>query len=335
MCQTLTDIEILCVDDCSPDGSQALIDRLSREDSRISLIKHETNLGLGGARNSGIVAANSPYIASVDSDDYVAPDMLERLWNETENGAFDVVNFGYHRTDLEGNILGTIAPRARTVENCNNSIDIFKLTNPAFWNKLWRTELYKSRGIRFPIHTYYQDLATTPRVLAASRLIKFIDYSPYYYVAHRDAVTLTTSPKHLVDFISVFTILEVFLKENNLLGRYRASYREAVRSAIRYHARNVAQGEMGEDDKRAYLQSLLVIRNAILYSFPYLTTLSPDDVYLELTQSSRERNLRGIDRHGGPDDCSRCSRFNLLRRAPSHLMWAYRKLRANFFSKAR
>ena len=77
--QTYENIEIILVDDGSPDDCQQLCDENARKDSRVKVI-HKSNEGLGMARNSGFEIATGSYIVFVDSDDYVTEDMCEKLY---------------------------------------------------------------------------------------------------------------------------------------------------------------------------------------------------------------------------------------------------------------
>ena len=80
LCQTLEDIEIILVDDGSPDACPEMCDRFAETDGRIKVV-HRENGGLGFARNSGIDVSTGEFIGFVDSDDYVSPDMFEKLYN--------------------------------------------------------------------------------------------------------------------------------------------------------------------------------------------------------------------------------------------------------------
>ncbi|WP_454849800.1 glycosyltransferase family 2 protein [Rhizobium binxianense] len=291
MNQTLTDIEILCVDDCSPDGSSQIIRKLAAEDDRIKLLTHTRNLGLGGARNTAIRAASSPYIAGVDSDDYISPEMLERLWNETENQTIDVISFGFEQVDENGMRLSVSSPRSRTELNENHSLNIFKLTNPAFWNKLWRTDLYIANQIYFPNDVFYQDLATTPRIYAMAKTIKLLDFAPYHYLVRSDSVTYTSSPKHLMDFVKVFEILEGFLRRHGLWERYHVEYTETVDWAIKYHAGNVMESALSQDEKAEYLRRLLMIRLGIIEHSPHLLSLDFEEVQARLLKTQSRSPL--------------------------------------------
>ena len=88
--QTLKNIEIIIVDDGSPDNCPSMCDRWAKRDNRIKVI-HKKNAGLGFARNSGLDVAKGEYVIFCDSDDSVDSVMYESLYNATENGKYDVV----------------------------------------------------------------------------------------------------------------------------------------------------------------------------------------------------------------------------------------------------
>ena len=92
--QTLSDIEIILVDDGSPDGCPALCDAFAAEDARIKVV-HKQNEGQGFARNTGLGIATGEYVAFVDSDDYILPETYETLIKTAESQDFDVVYNGY------------------------------------------------------------------------------------------------------------------------------------------------------------------------------------------------------------------------------------------------
>ncbi len=99
--QTLKEIEIILVDDESPDNAPQLCDAYAQADSRIKVI-HKQNGGLGYARNSGLEIAAGEYAAFLDSDDYVAPDMYERLYTAAKAAAVDVAFCGCYFVDGAG-----------------------------------------------------------------------------------------------------------------------------------------------------------------------------------------------------------------------------------------
>lgn len=102
--QTMQPDEIILVDDGSTDSCPEKCDVYENEYSFIKVI-HKKNEGLGKARNTGMMNAESEYIVFLDSDDYIERDMLQILYDASDNGKIDVVKCGYKRTDLSGKVL--------------------------------------------------------------------------------------------------------------------------------------------------------------------------------------------------------------------------------------
>ena len=100
--QTLKDIEIIMVDDGSPDNCPQMCDEYAKKDRRVKVV-HKKNGGLGFARNSGLDIANGEYVAFVDSDDYVGLDMYKTLYDRAEVDKCDAVFCGF-RTEVRQNI---------------------------------------------------------------------------------------------------------------------------------------------------------------------------------------------------------------------------------------
>ena len=91
--QTLSDIEILCIEDCGTDGSKEIIRRMMQEDDRIRLFVNEKNQGLASVRNQGIERARGKYVYFLDSDDMIRQDALLSLYSKAEEEELDVCIF--------------------------------------------------------------------------------------------------------------------------------------------------------------------------------------------------------------------------------------------------
>lgn len=90
--QTIKDIEIIVVDDGTPDDSMGIVEEIAKNDDRIIIIHHESNMGLMWARKTGYTAAQGEYITFCDSDDYLPTDALELLYKEATSSGADVVS---------------------------------------------------------------------------------------------------------------------------------------------------------------------------------------------------------------------------------------------------
>jgi glycosyltransferase involved in cell wall biosynthesis len=275
---TLTDIEIICVDDASTDSSVEIVEGFARQDERIRLIRHARNQGLGAARNTGIAAARAAYVGGVDSDDWVGPTMFERLLEGTDGGRADVVEGGYLQIDTAGEVVRRHTPTPRVVENDQNQINIFEITRPAFYTKLWRRSLFVDNDIWFPPRLYFEDLATTPRLLAKARRIHFIEDASYFYLMRDGSITFSASERHQMDHFKVFDILLDFLWENDLVGRYGKQFATQIGNRLSYHAGNVLKFDVPEKNKAQYLRHMLMMARGYQEFHVELHEASRDDL---------------------------------------------------------
>lgn len=306
MNQTFRDIEIICVDDCSPDRSVEIVERLAAVDSRIQLIRHSHNLGLGGARNTGIRSARGEYIASVDSDDYVHPTMLQALMDGTRCGKFDVVVCGYDRVNEEGSCLSEHFRIQKTLDPIPDGSDPFLISNPAFWNKLWRKSLYTENGIYFPEKIYYQDAATIPRLYVYARNVNFIGGGYYKYLVRGDSVSNKISDKHLLDKLREIDVIKDFFLSRGLYYRYEDAIRRRIFDTFRQHWLIIATNKSDLDDATlTYLRHMLVLREGMLRGDDPARKLSPaflktafETQDFDLPQAAEKKIINDIIKRG-------------------------------------
>ena len=107
--QTYSDLEIILVDDGSPDGCPAICDEYARNDKRIKVL-HQENGGLSVARNVGLDIAKGEYIAFVDSDDYIKENMYEMLYNKIVMEDADLIICSYDKVDENNNKIDNYSP---------------------------------------------------------------------------------------------------------------------------------------------------------------------------------------------------------------------------------
>ena len=135
--QTVTELEILLVDDGSPDGCPRICDELAAEDGRIRVI-HKENGGVSSARNAGIEAAEGEYLFFCDSDDWVEPDLLEKLLKAIEGTDIAICGFHHH-------YLGRDVVKRPSAENASGEENFLTLYSQGYlnmpWNKLFKRAL--------------------------------------------------------------------------------------------------------------------------------------------------------------------------------------------------
>ena len=159
VCQTLRDIEIICVNDGSTDASLDIIMEYVSCDSRVRVI-NKANSGYGHSMNCGFDAAEGEYIGIVESDDYAEPDMFERLYNTAKENELDVCKSGffyYYSVPEEKNIPAPVASHALAnrvfcptthFRSLREEIELFNI-KPTIWSAIYRRDFIRENGIRF------------------------------------------------------------------------------------------------------------------------------------------------------------------------------------------
>jgi glycosyltransferase involved in cell wall biosynthesis len=258
-------------------------------DVRVVLLRHRQNKGLGGARNTGILHASADYVAGVDGDDYVDPQMFESLFEAAENGTYDIVACGFDRVDGLGNTLSKERMRPRVVDLTDARPNILGLTNPMFCNKIWRRSLFMDNDIFFPERLLFEDNATTPRLLAKAKNIRFIAGEYYKYVVRPDSLLSGVSDKHLLDVLRVLHILKRFLISEGIYDDQRRRFSRMAAMMTFHRAQTVLGSNLSADEKSHQLRLLLFLKEAFA-SLDDLVGNLPDSELIQLIEQPR-----GID----------------------------------------
>lgn len=221
LAQTEPDFELLLVDDGSTDNSGALCDKLAQKDSRIQVI-HQKNQGLGGARNTGIKAASGDWVLLVDSDDWIEPELLEKTLEAGLREEADLVMFGFRSVDEQGNTLQTFVEDVPTDQGLTlkDHPDLL-LTAPSAWRRLYRRELLVRTGILYPPRVWYEDIRTTPKLLAAADRVVFLSYVGYDYLSRTGSITKNQNADRNQEILWAFDDLLPYFQEQGLFERYR------------------------------------------------------------------------------------------------------------------
>ncbi|MDO5582145.1 MAG: glycosyltransferase [Planctomycetia bacterium] len=147
--QTLSDIEILCIDDGSTDGSAKILDEYALRDSRIHVI-HKENHGASAARNEGIKIARGKYIAFLDADDTITLDMCEKSYIHAEYTNADLTAF-FANYDPRHNFFDPLYQKLEYDEYFGyDKFSVVLSMNWTIWGKLWKTSFLQENNILFP-----------------------------------------------------------------------------------------------------------------------------------------------------------------------------------------
>lgn len=190
--QTYKNLEIILVDDGSPDNCGMLCEQYAKEDARIKVV-HKPNGGLSDARNAGIEIATGRYISFVDSDDYIHPQMIELLLEaiEHENADLSVCSWKKIREGEKVDYKEYIVEQYKSTDGRNIQSVYFeqsdlRVTYTVAWAKLMKRELYDN--IRYPKGLLHEDEYTTYKVLYKADKIAYIDAPLYYYLSRENSI---------------------------------------------------------------------------------------------------------------------------------------------------
>ena len=226
--QTYKDLEIILVDDGSPDNCGAICDEYAKKDSRIKVI-HKPNGGLSDARNHGIEAATGRYLGFVDGDDYLEPQMYERLHNAlVENDAeMSICSFRYVGGYEERN--GRLSIKDEVVTGKEILLER-RMANNAWWcvvawNKLYKKELF--RELRYPVGKVHEDEWIIHRLLWDVKRVACITYVGYDYIQRETSISHSHNLKTL-NAIEAYIDRYDFYKSNRVPVKVR--YINLIRS---------------------------------------------------------------------------------------------------------
>ena len=221
--QSFKNFELILIDDESSDGSDLECDEYLKKDNRVVVV-HQKNSGVSSARNAGLDIARGKYIAFIDSDDYIANDYLEVLYNALEKTNSDLA-VAYHTrffTDKINDIKNiNDTGRLLIVDSLDKFYKSFNERGniDVVWNKLYKKELFD--GLRFPVSRRYEDVYLIHRLLTKCESFCIIDKHLYFYRQHASSficnnnkVDLLWTYASLINFYSTEYINNSFLTLN-------------------------------------------------------------------------------------------------------------------------
>lgn len=193
--QDCDDMEVILIDDGSPDNCPAMCDKWAKLDKRIRVI-HKANGGLSDARNVGIDAARGECITFVDSDDFLAPNTLGIVLDEMPSYC-DIIEYPVIK------FYGSQKQERMALEQrIYTDMKEYWLAGKAYthayaWNKIYRRRLFKDGRINFPTGRVFEDVYILPLLLKAATCVITTDKGLYYYCANPNSITMTANGKAL------------------------------------------------------------------------------------------------------------------------------------------
>ena len=208
--QTYTNLEIILIDDGSPDNCPQICDEWAKKDSRIKVI-HKKNQGLGMARNTGIDAATGTYICFFDSDDYIAPDTIETCLQAAREHNAELVIFGHNDVTPDMQLLNTHIPHppkklfaGEEITNTLLPISVYSNLKTgedwnmvmSSWNKLYSMDVIKKSGWRFASEREIisEDFYSLTELYGYLNRVYVLDHAFYYYTVNNSSLSRSYRP---------------------------------------------------------------------------------------------------------------------------------------------
>ena len=222
--QTLEDMEIIVVNDGSPDNREKIIKDYAKKYKNIKYLKKE-NGGLSSARNFGLKHATGEYIGFVDSDDYVDKRMYQMMYEKALEASADLVvcDLNYVYEDKEEKAYSNIKTDTTDIKSIMNNI------YPAAWNKLYKKELFDNE-VYFKEGVWYEDVEFIYRLLPYVNKIGVVHEHFYKYIQRENSI-IRTIDKRLYNYIDNWNGILEFYKKRDLYISYE---KELEYSYVRY-----------------------------------------------------------------------------------------------------
>lgn len=229
MNQTMRNIEIIVVNDCSPGNINALVGHYLKADPRIKYVQTAENTGAGGARNLGMKYASGEYLMFMDSDDWMDLCTLEEMYNAALRENADIVNCGLYRDYNNGEqdwdtrydkdyVVDNLTALKMLAHQYDYGVEL--CASPT--NKIYRHKLIKD--IPFKENSYYEEALFNFNVVRKAKLIAFVQSGKYTYFKRHGSNMQSITPKHIQDFHAVFAEIKKQLIQEDIFLILKFTY---------------------------------------------------------------------------------------------------------------
>ncbi len=290
--QKYTNLEILLIDDGSPDRSGEIADSYAEKDKRIHVI-HKKNGGLSDARNAGIDVALGDYLVFIDSDDYVHSEMISRMMEAVKNTSSDMAVCAVKSvkenemltSDSEiGNYEITVIERMekRTEYFFEKHCVEFNVA----WNKLYPARFFKK--IRYPFGKIHEDEFTTWKILEMAERVVYIGEPLYFYVQRETSIMGEKfSMKRFMRLEAYDERIDRYLKTDNRIWLEKILF--LYRLFLLEYAKEMRKNGMDETELKKYrehykdwiLKSIMILPVTAKKKLGYLCSAIMPEIYLK------------------------------------------------------
>ena len=225
--QTITDYEILAVDDCSTDDSLAILRAYEKKyPEKFIVIASPENRKQGGAKNLGLTRAQGDFIGFIDSDDWVTPDYYEKLIARAEETGADIVGCDYHLTHEHSMKIGQVVHNNKASQAGVLNKDKYRsliLDGGSLVVKIYRRHIIYDYPNRFPEGIFYEDNAIRNSWILRAKRFEYIEEPMYYYYQHQTSTVHTITKERCEHRMEA---ARVMVKEAKEFGFFEEYYPE-------------------------------------------------------------------------------------------------------------
>lgn len=255
--QTYRNLEIILVDDGSPDRCPAMCDVWTEKDSRIKVI-HKKNGGLSDARNVGMEVARGELIGFVDSDDWIDKNMYQYLYKAIKSDNSDVAACGVEMIWENGKKSRMLTQNGNCVLNREEAMEALieeSWIKQPVWYKLYKTGTI--RNILFPVGKYHEDAFWSYQVIGAAERVSIRDYVGYYYWQHNGSIMGEKYSLKRLDAIQALEHRQNYLETNFPNLATKAKY--SLWFSCIYHGQKILQNlpEQEQESAIRYIRHVL------------------------------------------------------------------------------
>lgn len=222
--QTISDYEIIAVDDCSTDNSLKILrDYEQKYPGKFKVIASPVNKKQGGAKNLGLEAAKGDWIGFIDSDDWITPDFYEKLLNRAWESGADMVGCDYHLTHEHSMAIGQIVhnnQRSQTGILTKEKYKSLILDSGSLVVKIYKRHIILDYPNRFPEHIFYEDNAISNSWMLRAKHFEYLEEPLYYYYQHDTSTVHTITRKRCEDRMEAARVMVREAEEFGYLKEY-------------------------------------------------------------------------------------------------------------------
>lgn len=262
MNQTLSDIEIIIVDDASTDDTPKIASQLALRHKNINFLPLSASLGPGGARNKALQQATGEYISFIDSDDWIDLNYLELMYKKAQEVNADIATcslmreYDYNTTnpiykckyDQTYVLSGEIAFRIMTNEY-NYGIKFL----PSALNKIYRKTFLTDNSLTFPEHIFFEDQPFSYSCTLAANKVVCVPHVVYHHYKRLGSIVQSFSKKNIDDMMTAYQMIRNYLKINNVYEKFRFNYYSSLEHFYNLIVRQIFEFISDENTKKDYL----------------------------------------------------------------------------------